>query len=121
MAVIRGGVSMEAMQRRRVSSEIARAEGTERFFWWRVAAILAVSLTIGSLGVVRVRQRSAGVQTAYRLARLHGALREQVEENRRLSALLTGKKEPTRLQSEAVGELHMRTPQHDETWEVAAK
>ena len=119
MTVARGPGSIGDARRRRVSSDIARAESTERLFWWRVAAILAIACTLGSVGVWRVRERSAGVRTAYELARLHDALREQVEENRRLSAALTGKKDPTRLHAEATGRLHMRTPQPDETWEIA--
>ncbi|GEM_PF-3297352 len=99
-------------------SAIARAEATERFFWWRVAAILAVMVTVGSMGVWRVQERSSGVRTAYKLARLHDALREQVELNRRLEARLTHKKEPNRLQQEASVHFGMRTPRPNETWEI---
>lgn len=101
-----------------IRSAIARAEATERFFWWRVAAIVVVFVTVATAGVMRVRERSSSVRTAYKLARLHDALREQVELNHRLQAELTGKKEPTRLQEEAKSELGMRTPTPDETWEI---
>lgn len=114
----RSSDSTEQQPRDAIRSAIARAEGTERFFWWRVVAVIAVVAMFASLGVFRVRERSSSVRTAYKLARLHDALREQVELNRRLSAELTGKKEPTRLREEASLRLNMRTPQPDETWEI---
>lgn len=104
-----------------VRSAIAKSEATERWFWWRVAAIVGIAVVVASLGVMRVRERSSSVRTAYKLARLHGALREQVELNRRLGADMTGKKDPTRLQEEAAAHLGMRTPQPDETWEIPSR
>lgn len=108
----------QAPGRDAIRSAIARAESTERFFWWRVAAIVAFFVTVATFGVIRVQERSSSVRTAYKLARLHDALREQVELNHRLAAELTGKKEPTRLQSEAKNELGMRTPSPTESWEI---
>lgn len=101
-----------------IRSAIAASAATERFFWWRVAAIVVVMVTVGALGVMRVRERSSNVRTAYKLARLHDALREQVELNRRLQASLTGKKDPTRLQDEAVQSFGMQTPPPQHTWEI---
>ena len=114
---IRSSNSAEQPPRDAIRSAIARAEGTERIFWWRVVAIVAVVAFIASFGVFRVRERSSSVRTAYKLARLHDALREQVEFNRRIEADLTGKKDPTRLREEGL-KLKMRTPQPDETWEI---
>ncbi len=104
----------DAMRR----TAIARVEASERRFVWKLVAILAAGLLFGSLGVWKVRQRSAGVRTAYELANLHDQLREQVELNRRHQAALAGKKDPNRLRREALGPIGMRTPALDETREV---
>jgi hypothetical protein len=97
---------------------MARVDATERRFVWKLAVIMAVGVLFASLGVWKVRQRSAGVRTAYKLAHLHDQLREQVELNRRHQAALAGKKDPNRLRREALGSIGMRTPGLDETREV---
>jgi len=99
-------------------SAIARAEASERFFWWRVAAILLISVGIGWLGITQVERRSAGVRTAHRLALVHDQLREQVEVNRRLAAQLTGKKDPVQLATEAKEQLNMKSPEPNQKVEV---
>ncbi len=91
-------------------SAIAKAEASERFFWWRVVAIVLVAATVTWLGIAQVEHRSAGVRTAHELAQVHDQLREQVEVNRRLGAQLTGKKDPVQLADEAKEKLKMKSP-----------
>ena len=97
---------------------MARAAATERFFVWKLVVVLAFGVLFGGMGVWKVRQRSAGVRTAYQLANLHDQLREQVELNRRHRAALAGKKDPNRLRQEAIDRMGMRTPRLDEIREV---
>ncbi|MCO4761588.1 MAG: hypothetical protein KC502_08800 [Myxococcales bacterium] len=91
-------------------SAIARAEASERFFWWRVVGIFLVATLVAWLGIRRVEERSAGVRAAHQLAQVHDQLREQVEINRRLGAQLTGKKQPVELAREAKHQLQMQSP-----------
>ena len=97
---------------------MARAAATEHRFVWKLVALLAFGALIAGLGVWKVRQRPAGVRTAYELANLHDQLREQVELNRRHQAALAGKKDPNRLREEAIDRMGMRTPRPEETREV---
>ncbi len=99
-------------------SAIARAAASERFFWWRVVALLGLCAVLGWFGIERVKQRSAGIRTAHQLARVHDQLREQVEVNRRLETRLIGKKEPVELAREAKDKLKMRSPRPGEQVEV---
>ena len=97
---------------------MARAASTERRFVWKLVAVLAFGVLVASLGVWKVRQRSAGVKTAYELANLHDELREQLELNRRHKAALAGKKNPNKLREEAIERMGMRTPRPEEIQEV---
>ena len=106
-ATPRDQLRADAMMR----SAIARADASERFFWWRVAALLVVSACVAWLGISHVEHRSAGVRTAHQLALVHDQLREQVEINRRLGAQLTGKKDPVQLAQEAKQKLKMKSPE----------
>ncbi len=99
-------------------SDAERAERTERFFWWRVVAILGIALTVATLGVLQVRHSSSGIRTAYELVRANDALREQIEANRHAEANLTGLKNPNELRKEANEVYHMRVPGADEQVEV---
>ena len=83
---------------------------SERLFWLRLAGILLVAAVFGALGVAQVRHRSAGIGTAYELARMHDELREQVDSNRRDAARLTGRLDPTVLRREAEERFEMRVP-----------
>lgn len=102
----------------RPMSDAERSERTERFFWWRVVAILGAALTMATLGVLQVRHSSSGIRTAYELVRANDALREQIEANRHAEANLTGLKNPNELRKEANEVYHMRVPGADEQVEV---
>lgn len=108
--VEKGETGAEALATARRHSAIARAQSSERHFVWKLTLLLAIGVMVGWLGIWRVKQRSAGVRTAYELATLHDQLREQVELNRRHAATLAGKKDPNRLRDEAEGVLQMRAP-----------
>ncbi len=99
-------------------SAVSRAEASERFFIWRLAAITAVAVAIGWLGINKVSRRCAGVRTAYELARNHDTLRGQVELNRRYEAKLAGMKDVNRLREEALESYRMRTPRRRDLREV---
>ena len=99
-------------------SAIAKAEASERFFWWRVVAILLCASTVAWLGIAQVEHRSAGLRTAHELALVHDELRERVEVNRRLGAQLTGKKDPVQLAAEAKDKLKMKSPAPGDQVEV---
>ncbi len=99
-------------------SAVARAEASERFFVWRLAAITAIAVAIGWLGIHKVSARCAGVRTAYELARMHDTLRGQVELNRRYAARLSGMKDVNRLREEAVKSFQMRIPRRRDLREV---
>ncbi len=101
--------SAEPQRQRRLVVE-APSGRSERLFWLRVAGILIVAAVLGVLGVKQVRRRSAGIGTAYELARMHDELREQVDANRRDAAKLTGRLDPTVLRLEAEGRFDMRVP-----------
>ena len=99
-------------------SAVARAEASERFFVWRLAAITAIAVAIGWLGINKVSERCTGVRTAYELARKHDSLRGQVELNRRYEAKLAGMKDVNRLRDEAIEHYQMRTPRRRDLREV---
>lgn len=103
---------------RRPVSDAERSERSERFFWWRVVAILSVAISIATAGVLQVRRSTSGVRTAYELVRANDALREQIEANRHAEANLTGLKNPNELRKEANEVYHMRVPGADEQVEV---
>lgn len=117
-AVEQGVVHPEEAADAVAQTAMARAATTERRFVWKLVAVLAFGALIGGLGVWKVRQRSAGVKTAYELANLHDQLREQVELNRRHQAALAGKKNPNKLREEAMERMGMRTPRPEEIREV---
>ena len=117
-AVEQGVVQPEEAASAVARTAMARAAATERRFVWKLVAVLAFGVLVGCLGVWKVRQRSAGVKTAYELANLHDQLREQVELNRRHQAALAGKKDPNKPRQEAMERMGMRTPRPDEIQEV---
>jgi len=99
-------------------SESERAERSERFFWWRILAILSIAITVGSMGVRQVKRSSVGIRTAYKLVRTNDELREQIESNRHAEARLTGLKNPNELRKEALEQHQMRVPSTDEQIDV---
>ncbi len=99
-------------------TDVERANRSERFFWWRVTAILGVGISIGALGIMQVRRSSVGIRTAYELVKTSEALREQIEANRHLEAKLTGIKNPNDLRKEASETYQMHVPGADEMEEV---
>lgn len=109
---------LKTWQALRPRSEAEKAERSERHFWLRVLAILAVAIVVGTVGVLQVRRSSAGIRTAYELVKANDALREQIEANRHAEATLTGLKNPNELRKEANETYHMRVPGADEQVEV---
>lgn len=99
-------------------TDVESAERSERFFWWRVTAVLGVCISIGALGVMQVRRSSVGIRTAYELVKTSDTLREQIEENRHLEAKLTSMKNPNDLRKEAADTYQMHVPGADEQQEV---
>jgi hypothetical protein len=100
------------------TSQVERAQRSERLFWWQALAIAAAWGVIGMLGVMQVQRQSVGIRTAYELVKATDALREQVEANRHAEAQLTGLKNPNELRREGVEVYGMRVPAADEQVDV---
>ena len=112
------GQALAQWWQRRPMSDAERSERSERYFWWRIVAILGVAVLVATLGVLQVRRSSSGIRTAYELVRTNDALREQIEANRHDEASLTGLKNPNELRKEANEVYHMRVPGTEEQVEV---
>lgn len=100
------------------ATEVDRALQSERFFWWRVLAVLSVAGLVGLLGIAQVRRSSEGIRTAYEVSRADDTLRELIEANRHAEARLTGMKNPNTLRREAVEVHGMHLPGPDQQIEV---
>jgi hypothetical protein len=102
----------------RPTSEVERAERSERWFWAKALAILACGAAVATAGVMQVRRSSTGIRTAYELVKINEATREQMEANRHLEAALTGMKSPEELQRLAQERYGMQQPTANQQVEV---
>ncbi len=91
-------------------TQTERARRSEQHFWLRVVVLLTFFGGVAALGILRVKQTTKGVRTAYELVKTTDELRVQIEENRRLEAQLTGLKNPNELRKEAAERFDMRAP-----------
>lgn len=96
--------------RRPAPTQTERARRSEQHFWLRMALLLTFFGGVAALGILRVKQTTKGVRTAYELVKTTEELRVQIEENRRLEARLTGLKNPNELRKEAAEHFDMRAP-----------
>ncbi len=99
-------------------TQTERAHRSEQHFWLRVVVLLVFFGGMTALGILRVKQTSKGVRTAYDLVKTTEELRVQLEENRRLEARLTGLKNPNELRKEAAEHFDMHAPAAGDQEEV---
>lgn len=99
-------------------SQLERAQASERLFWLRVVALLTLFAGAAAAGIVRVKHTTAGVRVSYELVKTSDELRVQLEENRRVEAVLTGLKNPNALRREAGEKFIMHTPTASDMSEV---
>lgn len=99
-------------------TQTERARRSEEHFWLRVVVLLSFFGGVAALGILRVKQTTKGVRTAYDLVKTTEELRVQLEENRRLEARLTGLKNPNELRKEATEHFDMRAPAADDQEEI---
>ena len=99
-------------------SQVERAQASERLFWLRVVALVSIFAGAGAAGIVRVKHTTTGVRVAYELVKTNDELRVQLEENRRVEAILTGLKNPNALRREAGEKFTMHPPTAGDMSEV---
>lgn len=99
-------------------SQVEKAQASERLFWLRVVALVSLFGGVAAAGIVRVKHTTAGVRVSYELVKTSDELRVQLEENRRVEAILTGLKNPNALRREASDKFIMHTPLAGELSEV---
>ena len=99
-------------------SQVEKAQASERLFWLRVVALVTLFAGVAAAGIVRVKHTTAGVRVSYELVKTSDELRVQLEENRRVEAILTGLKNPNALRREASEKFVMHTPTTGELSEV---
>ncbi|MBI5609813.1 MAG: hypothetical protein HY902_13155 [Deltaproteobacteria bacterium] len=104
--------------RRPTPTQTERARRSEQHFWLRVVVLLSFFGGVAALGILRVKQTTKGVRTAYELVKTTEELRVQIEENRRLEARLTGLKNPNDLRKEAAEHFDMRAPAASDQEEI---
>ncbi len=92
----------------------ARALRSERFFWWRLTALLALASALGAVGVWKVRERSQGIRVAQKLAVVDAQLRQAVETNLTLEAEILRELDPVQLLKQGVEEFDMAAGDPDE-------
>ncbi len=90
----------------------------EQFLWWRVLGLVTLVAAITAAGVLRVREHSAGIRLARDLAQADAELREAVERNRDLEALVERALDPVLLREEAVTSFGMDNVDPDDLVEV---
>lgn len=103
---------------RPAASQLEKAQASERLFWLRVVALVSLFGGVAAAGIVRVKHTTAGVRVSYELVKTSDELRVQLEENRRVEAILTGLKNPNALRREASDKFIMHTPSAGELSEV---
>ncbi len=99
-------------------ANVAATSSFERFFWLKYAALIAVAVCAGLAGIWKVQERSSGIRTAARLAKVDDERREVIELNRRLEAAIVGELNPIRLRRIAEDQLQMRVTDQNDRVEV---
>lgn len=109
-----GAPDMLATDGPAMNTATARALRSERFFWWRLTALLALASAVGVVGVWKVRERSQGIRVAQKLAVVDSQLREAVETNLTLEAQILRELDPVALLKQGVEEFDMAAGDPDE-------
>ena len=99
-AAVHAAARSEALAR----SAMARAEGSEMFFWWRVVGLLLVFGLMASVAIQRVRDRSRGIQAVYQLEEVNRLYLEEVERARKMRAEIAKQNELVEVYDEGLDE-----------------
>jgi hypothetical protein len=95
-------------------SDLDRALRSESHFWGKLTLLLALAALFAAVGIRRVSNSSAGLQTAYDLVQVSHQLRDRMERNRALEARITGLKNPNALRREGYDLYNMHAPAPEE-------
>jgi hypothetical protein len=100
--------------RTEAKSDLDRALRSESHFWGKLTLLLALAALFAAIGIRRVSNSSAGLQTAYDLVQVSHQLRDRMERNRALEARITGLKNPNALRREGYDLYNMHAPAPEE-------